>query len=90
MAKLGFGALIHSLGPDRQKCKPNWTITLAVGHQSGSGLGLSFIIALSITDLDWSSLGALFAELGFGTVSLVKLLTILLRLGCVLVVAFGK
>ena len=72
LAELGFGALIHSLGSDRQKCKPNWAITLAVGHQSSSGLGLSFIMAMLITDRDLSSLRAVFAELGFGTVSLFK------------------
>ena len=57
---------------ERQKCKPNWAITLAVGHQSSSGLGLSFIMAMLITDRDLSSLRAVFAELGFGTVSLFK------------------
>ena len=72
LAELGFGALIHSLGSDRQKCKPNWAITLAVGHQSSSGLGLSFIMVMLITDRDLSSLRAVFAELGFGTVSLFK------------------
>ena len=70
LAELGFGALIHSLGSDRQKCKPNWTITLSVGHQSSSKLGLSFIKALMITDLDLSSQRALFAKLGFGSLQI--------------------